>query len=60
MQTEPPETRDTGPDLYELVTKKADNIRNRWSEPLKPPVKAIPKKGKEKEREEKEEESKTA
>ena len=44
MQTEPSETKDTGPDLYEIVTKKADNIRNRWSEPLRPPVKVNPKK----------------
>jgi hypothetical protein len=51
MQTEPSETEDKGPDLYERVTKKANNIRIRWSEPLKPPVKATP---------EKEQESKTA
>ncbi len=38
MQTEPSEIEDTGPDLYEMVTKKANNIRIRWSEPLKPPV----------------------
>ncbi len=51
MQTEPPETKDRGPDLYEMVTKKANNIRIRWSEPLKLPVKVNP---------EKEQESKTA
>jgi hypothetical protein len=51
MQTEPTETEDKGPDLYERVTKKANNIRIRWSEPLKPPVKATP---------EKKQESKTA
>jgi len=47
MQTEPSETEDKGPDLYERVTKKANNIRIRWSEPLKPPVKATPEKEKE-------------
>ena len=51
MQTQPSETKDTGPDLYEMVTKKANNIRIRWSEPLKPPVKVKPAK---------EQESKTA
>ena len=51
MQTQASETKDTGPDLYELVTRKANNIRIRWSEPLKPPVKVNPKK---------EQESKTA
>ena len=38
MQTEPSETEAKGPDLYEMVTRKANNIRIRWSEPLKPPV----------------------
>ncbi len=38
MQTEPSETKDRGPDLYERVTQKANNIRIRWSESLRPPV----------------------
>jgi hypothetical protein len=58
MQTEPAETEDKGPDLYERVTKKANNIRIRWSEPLKPPVKVKPEK--EKVNPEKEQEAKTA
>jgi hypothetical protein len=35
-QVEPPEPKTISPDLYEMVTKKANNIRIRWNEPMKP------------------------
>ncbi len=35
-QTEPSELKEVSPDLYEMVTKKANNIRIRWSEPIEP------------------------
>jgi len=35
-QTEPSELKAILPDLYELVTKKANNIRIRWSETIEP------------------------
>ncbi|MCZ6769380.1 MAG: AAA domain-containing protein [Acidobacteria bacterium] len=35
-QTEPSEPKEVSPDLYELVKKKANNIRIRWSEPMEP------------------------
>ena len=50
-QEEPKEQETISPDLYEMVTRKANNIRIRWSEPLKPPANVNPTK---------EQESKTA
>jgi hypothetical protein len=35
-QAEPTEPTTVSPDLYEMVTKKARNIRIRWSEPITP------------------------
>jgi len=35
-QAEPTEPKNISPDLYERVTKKANNIRIRWNEPIKP------------------------
>ena len=35
-KTEPDETKSDSPDLYEMVTKKAYNIRIRWNEPSSP------------------------
>jgi len=37
-QVEPSEPKTISPDLYERVTKKANNIRIRWNEPLSPSV----------------------
>jgi hypothetical protein len=40
-QEEPTEQKPVSPDLYEMVTKKANSIRIRWNEPMKPlPVKS--------------------
>jgi hypothetical protein len=40
-QEEPTEQQTISPDLYEMVTKKANSIRIRWNEPMKPlPVKS--------------------
>jgi len=36
IQEEPSKPKTTSPDLYEMVTKKANNIRIRWNEPIKP------------------------
>jgi len=35
-QTEPSEPKAVSPDLYEMVRKKANNIRIRWSETIEP------------------------
>jgi len=41
IQEEPKEPETVSPDLYEMVTKKANSIRVRWNEPIKPlPVKS--------------------
>jgi hypothetical protein len=34
---EPTEPKTISPDLYEMVTKKANSMRVRWNEPVKPP-----------------------
>jgi hypothetical protein len=40
IQEEPTEPKTVSPDLYEMVTKKANSIRVRWNEPIKPlPIK---------------------
>ena len=40
-QEEPTEPKIVSPDLYEMVTKKANSIRIRWNEPVKPlPIKS--------------------
>ncbi len=40
-QEEPSEPKTVSPDLCEMVTKKANNIRIRWNEPIKPlPIKS--------------------
>ena len=35
---EPSETKPVSPDLYEMVIKKAKNIRVRWNEPIRPSI----------------------
>ena len=42
-QGQPSEPKTISPDLYETVTKKANNIRTRWNEPMNPPSMKSPK-----------------